>query len=74
MNLSTLNNSLFAQLERLGNPDLKGDELKEEVERSKSITAVSSQILDNAKIALQAHELQLEYGVKKDIPKMLDQQ
>lgn len=73
MNLSTLNSSLFAQLERLGNQEIKGDALKEEIERSKSIVSVSGQILDNAKIALQAHELQLEYGVKKEMPKMLDQ-
>ncbi len=73
MNLSTLNSSLFAQLDRLGSEGLKGDALREEIERSKSIVSVSGQIIDNAKIAIQAHELQLEYGIKKDLPKMLDQ-
>jgi hypothetical protein len=52
---------------------LKGDALREEIERSKSIVSVSGQIIDNAKIAIQAHELQLEYGIKSPLPKMLDQ-
>ncbi len=73
MNLSTLNSSLFAQLDRLGSDNLKGDALREEIERSKSIVSVSGQIIDNAKIAIQAHELQLEYGIKSPLPKMLDQ-
>lgn len=50
--LSDLNNHLFAQLERLGDEDLKGDELKEEVERGKTIAAVSKEIVSNAKLTL----------------------
>lgn len=38
--LNDLNNHLFAQLERLGEEELKGDELKEELERSKAISLI----------------------------------
>ena len=35
--LGDLNNHLFAQLERLGDEDLKDDALTEEIERAKAI-------------------------------------
>lgn len=60
--LSDLNNHLFAELERLGDEDLSGDELSAEVERAKSIASISSQIISNASLTLRAAELQAEYG------------
>ena len=36
--LSDLNDKLFEQLNRLSNPDLKDDKLKEEIERSKAVS------------------------------------
>ena len=45
--LSDLNNHLFAQLERLGDEDLKGENLEEEIKRAETITKVSSQIIAN---------------------------
>lgn len=50
--LSDLNNHLFAQLERLGDEDIKGDELKDEIERGKSMASVAKEIVSNAKLAL----------------------
>jgi hypothetical protein len=52
--LSDLNNHLFAALERLSEEDLKDEKLKEEIDRSNSITAVSAQIIANAKLNLDA--------------------
>ena len=62
--LSDLNNHLFAELERLGDEDLKGEELAAEVERAKSISNISSQIVQNANVQLKAPRLQAEYGYK----------
>lgn len=50
--LTDLNNHLFAQLERLGDEDIKGDELKDEIERGKSMASVAKEIVSNAKLAL----------------------
>lgn len=60
--LSDLNNHLFEELERLSDEDLTDDELKSEIERARSITSISSQIINNATLQLKAVELQLEYG------------
>lgn len=62
--LSDLNNHLFAQLERLSDEDLQGDDLKDEIKRAKGVTDISAQIIQNAGLQLKAVELQLEYGTK----------
>lgn len=54
--LSDLNNHLFAQLERLSDEDLKGEELAEEIDRSKSIERISRQIIENSRTSLKAAE------------------
>lgn len=38
--LGDLNNHLFAQLEKLGDEDLKGDELEAEIRRSEAMAKV----------------------------------
>lgn len=50
--LSDLNNHLFAQLERLGDENLNGDDLKNEIDRGKSMASVAKEIVSNAKLAL----------------------
>lgn len=67
--LSDLNNHLFSQLERLSDEDLKGDDLKEEIERSKAVKAIAQEIISGGKLALEA---QLELGVVKSAPEMLE--
>lgn len=52
--LADLNDHLFAQLERLSDEDLKGEQLEEEVKRAGAIVDVSDQIVGNAKIQLDA--------------------
>ncbi len=70
--LVDLNDHLFAELERLGDEDLKGDELKEEVDRAKALSDVSEKIINNASLMLKAIHEQNEYGtVSRNVPKML---
>lgn len=54
--LSDLNNHLFAQIERLNDETLKGDELQEEIHRAKAVTGISTQIISNARLVLDAQE------------------
>ncbi len=70
--LVDLNDHLFAELERLGDESLKGDELKEELDRAKALSDVSEKIINNANLMLKAIHEQNEYGtVSRDVPKML---
>lgn len=60
--LTDLNNHLFSQLERLGDEDLKGEELQDEIERAKAITVISTQIISTGSLALKAKTFAYEYG------------
>jgi hypothetical protein len=72
--LGDLNNHLFAQLERLGEEDLEGEKLAEEINRAKAITAISSQIISNGNLVLQAEKFKTETLGKSNVdsPKMLE--
>lgn len=52
--LIDLNNHLFAELERLGEEELVGDKLNEEIDRAKAITCVANQIISNGNLVLKA--------------------
>lgn len=72
--LTDLNNHLFAQLERLSDENTKGKALTEEIERARALTGVSNQIINNAKVVLEAAKLRGEYHgqqVVKEIPETL---
>ena len=70
--LTDLNNHLFAQLERLGDEDLKGEQLLEEINRAKAVTGVASQIIANGTLILKAVNATRESVDKTDdMPKML---
>lgn len=58
--LGDLNNHLFAQIERLGDEELKGEALQEEINRSKSITTIAQQIISNGNLVLQAEKFKAE--------------
>ena len=60
-NLGDLNKHLFQQLDRLNNKDLKGDALKEEMDRAKAMTDVSKQIIDSHNTHLEAVKLIATY-------------
>lgn len=71
--LGDLNNHLFAELERLGDEGLTGDELKEELTRAESIVMVSSSIISNASLVLQAEKFKdQKMDVDLKTPKMLE--
>lgn len=69
--LIDLNDHMFAQLERLGDEELSGDALKQEIERGKAMANIGRQVIDNARLALDAHRLNLEYGKQGKAPAML---
>lgn len=71
--LLDLNNHLFAQLERLSDEGLKGDELKEEISRSKAVTGVSKEIVSNARLALDA-QMAIGQSLKEgQLPAMIEE-
>lgn len=72
--LGDLNNHLFAQLERLNDEDLTGDELDRELKRSKGICDIARNVIDNANIVLQAAKLKsgLADEYLEHTPKMLE--
>jgi hypothetical protein len=74
--LGDLNNHLFAQLERLGDEDLKGDDLTEEIERAKAINQAACQIIANGRLVLETIKVQSDYlnGDNKKMPGMLREQ
>lgn len=55
--LGDLNGYLFEQMERLNNPELTGEELKVEFERSKAITELGKTIVSNANVVLSAQKM-----------------
>lgn len=70
--LGDLNMHLFAELERLGDEDIKGEELNEEIDRAKAITSVATQIINNGNLVLKSMELQKEILGDDKLPPMLE--
>lgn len=72
--LVDLNNHLFEQLERLNDEELRGEDLKDEIIRAKSISDIASKIIDNANTVLAVKKMQVETLGKSNvsIPKMIE--
>ena len=71
--LGDLNNHLFAQLERLGEEDLEGDKLLQEIARSKAISEIAKNVIENANVVLQAQKHRDEFkGTDSITPRMLE--
>ena len=71
--LGDLNNHLFMQLERLGDEDLSGDDLLKEIARSKAISDIAKNVIENANVVLQAQKHMAEYkGTDVTVPRMLE--
>jgi len=70
--ITDLNNILFAQLERLDDESIKGDELAREIARARAMAGVASQIIQGGALLLNAWvaaERNLEDGA---LPEMLE--
>lgn len=73
--LSDLNNHLFAELERLGDEEITGEQLQEEISRAEAITKVAQQAISNVSLVLKAEVLRNEYmGKKFEMPKLLEEE
>lgn len=71
--LTDLNNHLFMAMERLNDEDLSGDELRDEIERSRAISNIAHGIIDNAGLALRAAKFNDEkMNPSSTMPKMLN--
>jgi len=68
--LSDLNDHLFAQIERLGEESLEGEQLERELARTKGITDVAKEIIANARLALDAEKL-IAHGDLREGAKLL---
>jgi len=63
-----LHNHLFETLEWLGDRDLKGEELKEEIQRADAMCRVAGQIINHNNMLLNAHKAAAAAGVKMKLP------
>lgn len=72
--LGDLNNHLFAQLEKLGDDDLKGEELDVEIRRAEAMAKVGEQIIRTGELQFKAMQHMDEYGYerRKAVPEMLE--
>lgn len=54
--LIDLNNHLFAQLERLSDESVDEEKLQEEIHRAKAVAGIANQIINNARLVLDAEK------------------
>lgn len=60
--LLSLNDHLFAQLDRLSNGDLTSEQIEQEVSRADAIVSISDQVLSSANTQLKAAKLFADHG------------
>lgn len=65
-----LNDILFAQIEKLSDDDLRGQDLNEEVNRSRAMAAISKNIISNANLAFNVVKHRENFG-DEEIPSLL---
>ncbi len=71
--LGDLNNHLFQQLDRLNNKKLKGEDLKEEINRAKAVSDLATQIIDNGSLVLEAKKWYDDrWDAEEELPEMLE--
>lgn len=70
--LGDLNNHLFAEIERLSDEDLQGEELEKEIDRAKAVTSVANQIIANGHLVLKSLKYTDDkWNADSQVPKML---
>lgn len=70
--LTDMHNILMEQLERLNDDDLTDEELQAEIKRSRAMADISAQIVDNARVHIEAAQFQADYNRETPVlPKML---
>lgn len=70
--LTDMHNILMEQLERLNDEDLSDYELQTEIKRSKAMADVSAQIIDNARVHIEAAQFQADYNKETPaLPEMI---
>lgn len=62
-NLMDLNSLLYEQLERINDDELKGEELDEQLKKSKAINDVAKTIVQNSMLVFRAARYAEENGV-----------
>lgn len=68
--LTDLNNHLFEQMERLN--DATDEELKGELQRSKVLSGLSKNIINNGRLMLDAHKFNDDrMDAEKEVPRLL---
>lgn len=72
--LGDLNNHLFAQLEKLNDDELDGDQLDTEIKRAEAMSKISEQIIKTGELQYKAMVHMDEYGYerRKAVPAMLE--
>ena len=68
--LTDLNNHLFAEIERLSDEELKGEELKDELDRADKMAKVASQIIQNSNTIIKTVKMAddlLDYNNSKKV-------
>jgi hypothetical protein len=72
--ISDLNNHLFAQLEKLNDDELKGENLSTEVERARAMSSLASQIISSTKLTLDAMKMANNGEINPvDVPNLLNE-
>lgn len=68
--LNDLNNALFEQLERLQDDEAMKDDaaFEKEITRSKAITNIAAQIIQNGNLSLRACQYAADYGDTARMP------
>lgn len=64
--LTDLNDHLFSQLERMSVEGLSGEELANELKRSKAVVGIGKTIIDNGRLALDAERHKEEFNITNE--------
>ena len=69
--LQDLNDHLFAMIEKLGDDDIIGVELEQEINRAKAISSLAKDVVANGRLVLSVAQFRDEKVGDSQLPKML---